>query len=164
MADCVCGSDREFESCCQPLLSGERYATTPVELMRSRYVAYTMQQVDYIVNTTIPSQQSKLEVDTIQEWSKESKWLGLEIHNTQKGGADDATGSVEFTARFEAGGDEHEHHEMARFERVDGRWYFDNKRSREAGEPIIAEPKVGRNEPCPCGSGKKYKKCCGGVA
>jgi len=24
-----------------------------------------------------------------------------------------------------------------------------------------AEPKVGRNEPCPCGSGKKYKKCCG---
>jgi SWIM/SEC-C metal-binding protein len=25
----------------------------------------------------------------------------------------------------------------------------------------IAEKKVGRNEPCPCGSGKKYKKCCG---
>ena len=28
-------------------------------------------------------------------------------------------------------------------------------------EPKIAEKKVGRNEPCPCGSGKKYKKCCG---
>jgi preprotein translocase subunit SecA len=29
-------------------------------------------------------------------------------------------------------------------------------------EPIINErPKVGRNEPCPCGSGKKYKQCCG---
>jgi preprotein translocase subunit SecA len=33
--------------------------------------------------------------------------------------------------------------------------------SREAPKPIKrAEPKVGRNEPCPCGSGKKYKKCC----
>ena len=28
-------------------------------------------------------------------------------------------------------------------------------------QPYIAPPKVGRNEPCPCGSGKKYKKCCG---
>ncbi len=27
--------------------------------------------------------------------------------------------------------------------------------------PYIAPPKVGRNEPCPCGSGKKFKKCCG---
>ena len=27
-------------------------------------------------------------------------------------------------------------------------------------EPVVAEKKVGRNEPCPCGSGKKYKKCC----
>ena len=26
---------------------------------------------------------------------------------------------------------------------------------------VIAEKKIGRNEPCPCGSGKKYKKCCG---
>ena len=28
--------------------------------------------------------------------------------------------------------------------------------------PYVAPPKIGRNEPCPCGSGKKYKKCCGG--
>ncbi|MDF2520824.1 MAG: hypothetical protein K0R84_1452 [Clostridia bacterium] len=26
---------------------------------------------------------------------------------------------------------------------------------------VIKEPKIGRNDPCPCGSGKKYKKCCG---
>ena len=29
------------------------------------------------------------------------------------------------------------------------------------GQPKIVENKVGRNEPCPCGSGNKYKKCCG---
>jgi preprotein translocase subunit SecA len=28
-------------------------------------------------------------------------------------------------------------------------------------QPLVLEPKIGRNEPCPCGSGKKYKKCCG---
>ncbi len=32
---------------------------------------------------------------------------------------------------------------------------------RESGtEPYVSEPKIGRNDPCPCGSGKKYKKCC----
>ncbi|MBW6535798.1 MAG: SEC-C domain-containing protein [Mariniphaga sp.] len=36
---------------------------------------------------------------------------------------------------------------------------FDNHNNTY--EPIKAEKKVGRNEPCPCGSGKKYKKCCG---
>jgi preprotein translocase subunit SecA len=30
----------------------------------------------------------------------------------------------------------------------------------EASKPVIRGPKVGRNDPCPCGSGKKYKKCC----
>lgn len=29
-------------------------------------------------------------------------------------------------------------------------------------EPIVAAPRIGRNEPCPCGSGKKFKKCCEG--
>jgi len=28
-------------------------------------------------------------------------------------------------------------------------------------EPIKKQKKIGRNDPCPCGSGKKYKKCCG---
>jgi preprotein translocase subunit SecA len=30
-----------------------------------------------------------------------------------------------------------------------------------AAQPFIREPKIGRNDPCPCGSDKKYKKCCG---
>jgi preprotein translocase subunit SecA len=32
---------------------------------------------------------------------------------------------------------------------------------RRVAEPVRAQPKVGRNEPCPCGSGKKYKACHG---
>ena len=30
-----------------------------------------------------------------------------------------------------------------------------------APQPVVRPPKIGRNDPCPCGSGKKYKKCCG---
>jgi uncharacterized protein len=44
--------------------------------------------------------------------------------------------------------------------------YFRDQRqvspSAHAGDLRGNAPKVGRNEPCPCGSGKKYKKCCGG--
>ena len=36
-----------------------------------------------------------------------------------------------------------------------------NKPAKQVKQPVRAEQKVGRNEPCPCGSGKKYKKCCG---
>ena len=35
------------------------------------------------------------------------------------------------------------------------------KGQEEKPKPVHVEEKIGRNEPCPCGSGKKYKKCCG---
>ncbi len=37
---------------------------------------------------------------------------------------------------------------------------FDFDEDEEIQKPVRVEPKVGRNDPCPCGSGKKYKKCC----
>jgi SEC-C motif-containing protein len=161
---CACGSGQDFATCCGPLLDGGRLARTAEELMRSRYVAYTRHDVQYVIRTTLPDQQKKLDLESIRQWAEESKWLGLEIVGTSKGGEADDQGTVEFVARFEVGGQSHEHHELARFTKVQGRWYFDNKRSREAGDPIVAGPKVGRNDPCPCGSGKKHKKCCGAAS
>ncbi|GAA4838076.1 DUF1186 domain-containing protein [Algivirga pacifica] len=38
--------------------------------------------------------------------------------------------------------------------------YLTPQESLEITQPIIREEKIGRNDPCPCGSGKKYKKCC----
>ncbi|MGY8718810.1 MAG: SEC-C metal-binding domain-containing protein [Verrucomicrobiia bacterium] len=51
-------------------------------------------------------------------------------------------------------------HEKSEFELIDGNWIF-SKTLREGPAPAKAAPKIGRNDPCPCGSGKKYKKCCG---
>jgi hypothetical protein len=43
-------------------------------------------------------------------------------------------------------------------------WSAKRRRRAEAkakAKPVRTGPKVGRNDPCPCGSGKKYKQCCG---
>jgi SEC-C motif-containing protein len=42
----------------------------------------------------------------------------------------------------------------------DGRWLFKEAEVPEHETVRREAPKVGRNDPCPCGSGKKYKKCC----
>lgn len=39
-------------------------------------------------------------------------------------------------------------------------YFSDWRRKKQLGTVIKTEPKVGRNDDCPCGSGKKYKKCC----
>jgi len=68
---------------------------------------------------------------------------------------------VEFRALYTANGEFCNHHERSVFRRENGDWRFVDG-DFVAEKPIEREePKVGRNDPCPCGSGKKYKKCCG---
>ncbi len=161
MTDCPCGSGSAFAECCAPLLSGERRARTAEELMRSRYTAYTRKEVDYIVATTRPEQRRKVDRESIATWAGGAEWKGLEIRTTEAGGPDDAEGLVEFVARYTEQGQEREYHERARFSRLEGVWYFDQRRSAAPRLEKVPGSAVGRNEPCPCGSGKKYKKCCG---
>jgi len=96
-----------------------------------------------------------------RKWAEGSEWLGLTVRGTDKGGPTDNTGLVEFSARFKTGGKEHEHLEIAKFTRENGRWVYDGQAAGPGRTVRRESPKVGRNEPCPCGSGKKYKKCCG---
>ena len=76
------------------------------------------------------------------------------------GGEEDEAGTVEFIARYKAGNDKITHHELAMFTREEGRWVFADCVMNPKPETRSVE-KIGRNAPCPCGSGKKYKKCCG---
>lgn len=131
--------------------------------MRSRYAAYTRADIDYVERTTAPEARGDFDRDGSLAWAKQSEWLGLEIVSTRDGGADDKTGVVEFIARYKVNGHETTHHEISEFRRDGKQWYFvDGKLVRD---PVVnVEPRVGRNDPCPCGSGKKYKKCCGTAA
>ncbi len=132
--------------------------------MRSRYTAYVKGEIDHIFATYAPKVADGVDRQETERWSKESTWLGLEIVSTEGGGPNDEEGMVEFKARHSAkkDGPVLEHHEKARFARggTDRRWlYVDGESARP--EPLKREGHPGRNEPCSCGSGKKYKKCHG---
>jgi SEC-C motif-containing protein len=159
---CPCGSGTAFASCCGPYLSGTSFPDTAEKLMRSRYSAYTIHQIDYIGQTNDPRFRDSFDPEAALAWARESEWLGLEIVATREGKPGDATGEVEFKARYKRDGKEHKHHEVSLFTwfSKDKRWYYTD--GKDILEPIRAEPKTGRNDPCPCGSGKKFKKCCGG--
>lgn len=164
-----------YQDCCQPYhnafyndevnkADGIK-AETAERLMRTRYSAFALVKPDYIVKTTVPAQQALLGVAAIESWAKETDWAGLEIveHTTKLG---KRHAQVEFKAYFKSpeetsGGLAEKiqaHHELSTFVKVedkannDVRWYF--------LDPTIAMT-VSQKQPCICGSGEKFKRCCG---
>jgi SEC-C motif-containing protein len=158
---CACGSQLETEKCCEPYVLGTDFAPTAEALMRSRYVSYTMGKVEYISTTHDPDKRDEVDLKAAEQWAEHAEWQGLDIIETEAGGAADDEGVVEFAARFGMQGKDQKHHERSRFKKIEGKWYYIDG-DMVKSKPIVREgAKVGRNEPCPCGSGKKYKRCCG---
>ena len=120
--------------------------------MRSRYSAFVLGLGEYLVHSWHPDYLNGLTAADLS--STDTRWDGLEILTSQ-GGPDDTLGMVEFKAWFLEGDERHCLHERSRFVRHQGRWVYTD------GEQDPAPLRVGRNDPCPCGSGKKFKKCCG---
>jgi SEC-C motif domain protein len=160
MEKCPCGSDREFSACCEPFLKGAVKAPTAEALMRSRYTAYVKKNIPYIVETCVRKGEKDIDTEETRRWSEESTWFGLSILKTEAGSASDTTGIVEFVAAYSRNNVREDHHEIASFVKNDSVWLYDEGKIVPTTITRSA-PKVGRNEPCPCGSGKKYKQCCG---
>ena len=162
-SDCPCGSSRAYDVCCGPLITGLRPAPTPEALMRSRYTAYVKAQFQYLRKTLAPSEQDGFDEEAARRWSTESEWRGLAIVETEGGGAGDDEGTVSFVARYAQKGEEREHRELAVFRRdpKTRAWYFAEARAPKGVTVVREAAKVGRNDPCSCGSGKKFKKCHG---
>ncbi|TNV13806.1 YchJ family protein [Buttiauxella sp. B2] len=147
---CPCGSGLEYSLCCQPYLRADTLAPTPPQLMRSRYTAYVMQDADYLVATWYPQTRSPSLKSDISRSFDTTHWLGLTVYEASAG-CDENEGFVSFVARFEDQGEESAIIERSRFLKENGQWYYVDG----------IRPQFGRNDTCPCGSGKKYKKCCG---
>jgi len=143
------------------VIDGATKAPTAEALMRSRYTAYTLQDVDYLASTLDPKQLRIFDRDGTTTWARDSTWIELEIIATSAGSADDQDGSVEFKARYERGGVVSEHHEISQFQKFNGSWLYCGGKELGPVQYQRDAPKTGRNDPCPCGSGKKFKKCCG---
>lgn len=157
MPSCPCGSMLDLSACCGRFHAGEPTPTAEA-LMRSRYAAYALGRLDYIAATCAGPAAAGFDVKQAEQSQLGTRWLGLEIVRSRKGREADDDGTVSFIARYSQNGTAGALEETSKFRRIDGRWlYWD--RLNEAAAPRQAS--VGRNDPCPCGSGKKYKKCCG---
>ena len=160
-----------YQDCCQPyhdgLLNNEAdkidgaKPDSAERLMRSRYSAFVLAKPEYIVKTSLPAQQNLLDILAIEAWAKETDWAGLEIVvHTPKLGKRHA--QVEFKAYFNISDNKDDgiqaHHELSAFVKVidkannDARWYF--------LDPTVSMS-VTQKQPCICGSGEKFKRCCG---
>jgi len=158
---CPCCSGRTYGECCGPVLDGGAKAPTAEALMRARYAAYATGKIGFLRSSCTGTAREAFDEEASRSWSAAATWHGLEIIRTEKGGEDDDTGEVEFRASYSANGKFCNHHEVSTFVKDEEGWKFED--GVMVGEkPTVREsPKIGRNDPCPCGSGKKYKKCCG---
>lgn len=145
MTTCYCGSALPYAECCQPLHQGEP-AATPETLMRSRFSAFVLGDVDYLLASWHPqTRPTELSLDNSPDWTQ------LEVLSSSE---QKSMGTVDFRAIYRLANGWGALEEQSRFERINGRWYYlDGISSEGAFKP-------GRNQPCPCGSGRKYKACC----
>ena len=120
---CPCGSGRRYDACCGALHSaftaGQGLtAPTPEALMRSRYSAFVLDLRDYLRaswhHSTRPAELEAPEPGL--------KWLGLDVKRTAM--QDTNHGTVEFVARSKLGGRAHRLHEVSRFVREHGEWFY----------------------------------------
>src|SRR5688572_8165445 len=156
---CPCGKGESLEVCCGPFIDGKAQPPTAEALMRARYTAYAVGNIDYIFTSHDPDTVTGVDRNNTELWSKGSEWLGLEILGTERGLETDDDGIVEFIARYKIKGVTLTHRERATFKRHGKRWVFVDGQEVKGPPVKNLEPRVGRNDPCPCGSGKKYKKC-----
>ena len=141
---CMCGLEKDFELCCGAIIDAQKEASTPQELMRSRYSAYCIGDGNYLAKSAV-NHHSKEDIQEIENFSDSVEWLKLDILSAQ----DDI---VEFKAYYRDKDGIKVLHEKSRFVQKDTLWRYKD------GE--LYNTKIERNEPCPCGSGKKFKKCC----
>lgn len=149
-------------ACCGPLIAGKP-ALTAEALMRSRYTAYTLGNLAYIEETCAGEAALAFDRGEMERSLPGTEWHGLAIDATEAGGESDTTGTVTFTVRYRQHGRLFSQSETSQFRRVMGAWRY-TKGSVALSAPKPASAAIGRNDPCPCGSGKKYKKCCGAAA
>ena len=147
---CPCGSNKAYLECCGAFIEGHSVPNTPEELMRSRYTAYSQANIDYIARTMKGPAAIGFDPEDAKTWAEQVEWLRLDVLKTE---SKPPLGWVEFIAHFSNQGIKQNIHELSEFHLEDGQWFYTKRKNLSAH--------VGRNDPCPCGSNKKYKKCCG---
>ncbi|QMT60627.1 MULTISPECIES: YchJ family protein [unclassified Legionella] len=156
MSLCPCGSQNKYELCCGLYLEKQQHPQTPEQLMRSRYTAYSMGKIDYIKKTMKGKALVGFNELQAEQWAKSVTWVSLEVLNSNI--PDPNIGYVEFAARYSEDNTIKIIHELSEFHKENDRWFYVSGVHKQGLEKT-KKPKVARNAPCPCGSGKKFKNC-----
>lgn len=146
---CPCQSGLNYQDCCGPFHLSQKQPNNAEQLMRSRYCAYVFKNLDYIKQTTVPNQQTLLDMPHLLEWAKKTKWQGLQIKQYKS--LSSRHSLVEFLALYQTKQGQQTHHEYSLFVQINHVWYF--------VDPTVPLPTM--KQPCICGSDKKFKHCCG---
>lgn len=154
MSMCPCNSELELGRCCGPLLSGA-LASTPEALMRSRYTAFTQNNLDYIEGTCSEDALASFSRVDFERSLPETTWAGFEVRSSSPTDELSTEGFVTFTVRYRFKERDMSQSELARFVKIDGRWLYNDSEINPKAPPVRVQ-KPGRNDPCFCGSGKKY--------
>ncbi|RUR13713.1 YchJ family protein [Legionella septentrionalis] len=155
---CPCGSNKIYSVCCGLYLDGKFIPETPEQLMRSRYTAYSLANIDYIKKTMCGKALVGFNPLAAEHWAKKILWIGLQVMNTPQETPE--KGYVEFIATFLEEDKLDSIHEISEFHRLEGRWFYvDGMAPNVSSAP--SKQKIMRNHSCPCGSQKKFKNCHG---
>jgi len=134
----------------------ENWPKRPEDLLKARYEAFVTGDVDFVLETHHPETRDQVDRSAVANWSKNSRWRGIDVHDVKEDGD---SCKIHFTVFYDRKHESIPHTESAEFRKHEGRWfYFDSEfpkpeTVRRSGE------KFSPNAPCHCGSGKKYKKC-----
>ncbi|MGB1199199.1 MAG: YchJ family protein [Thalassotalea sp.] len=158
---CYCGSTQHYQQCCQPFIEGNLTPSTPEQLMRSRYSAYATKNCQYIFNTYAQAVQKENSLNDIAQWAEQTQWLALIVKqacsSTLTSFDPNNPPTVSFDAFYQQDKQFYKMSECSRFIVENNQWRYLNGDVED--HLLITSPK--RNDSCFCGSGKKFKKCCG---
>ncbi|MDP1575105.1 MAG: YchJ family metal-binding protein [Coxiellaceae bacterium] len=122
MSPCPCGSQKQFSECCEPYINSRKSAETPEILMRSRYSAYSLANIDYIQKTMCGKAAKNYDPITAHAWASSVHWIDLVIKHTSK--IKKASGTVTFIAHFSENGKENYICEKSHFKKIKGLWFY----------------------------------------
>lgn len=148
---CPCKSGQNYANCCAPFHNLQQKPASCEQLMRSRYSAFILQLGEYLFSTYHPDFRGDLSIEQLSE--KSLDWRNLQIIETE---SLQETGFVEFKAWYMNNSLLDNHHERSNFVKDHDQWLYCDG----SFYPSEKSGTIGRNDPCPCASGKKFKKCC----
>jgi SEC-C motif-containing protein len=152
-----------FAVCCEPIIQQKKKAATAEQLMRSRYSAYALGHVDWIIESQSPDGRQFVDRNATEQWSKRAKWHKLEVVwacRTVGWTTPRASSTSRPTTRLPARTSRTTRSRASA--RIDGAWYFvDGIEVKPRPFKHLDRRRSGRTTRARCGSGKKYKKCCG---